>query len=813
VALAQAWEQVGLPGRAQVALLELAVAHPESPVAAEAGSRAARRLDRKEEGAALLRRLLALRYDDVPARGALSQLQLERGDVDGALELLAQAQRLAPADVWLRLRRADLLAANGHADAADPEYQAAIRIAPDEPDVWERRGRARLREGRRGEALADLQKALDLRPQSPGLKELVRQLEPKRERFETPYLSDARTLAAGAPGPRGEEDALVLSETKVTRVYPSGQSATYVQQVVKVFTPRGADGLRSHGIGYVPGRQDVRVERARVWKPDGTAVEVHREADHSTSEPWYRLYYDTRVRQLSFPALAPGDVLELAWRVDDVANENLLSDYFGEVTPLADPVRKARMEYVLLAPEDRKIFSNDVALPGLERSERSLPGGVRERRWTVTDLPRLEVEPGMPGPGESVPYVHVSTYGTWGEVARFYEGLVREQLRPGPEVRATAARIAAEVRARPGSAGRSEKELRADTIRAVHDWVVTNTRYVGLEFGIHGYKPYPVEQVIARRFGDCKDKASLTHALLESLGIDSRLVLLRMRRLGNLAGKPPSLAVFNHAILHVPELDLWLDGTATGSGSRELPGEDRGATVLVVNPGAEPTFGTLPEARPSDNRMVSDFRTVLARDGAATLSGVTVTSGVRAPEQRAAYREEASRRTALERSLSRTFPGLRVESVEVGDLSRLEDDVRIAFRLAVPRLARQENGGLSLLPFGQGQAWMERSAPLSTRRQDLVVGSPFEARFTFRHKLPPGLAAVDLPAPEARDGPFGNWSVAVRAEGDELVAEGTVRLSASLVSAADYPAFREFLARLDRALSRSVRLAPQGRVP
>jgi cellulose synthase operon protein C len=476
-------------------------------------------------------------------------------------------------------------------------------------------------------------------------------------------------------------------------------------------------------------------------------------------------------------------------------------------------VRKARFTYVLLAPEERRIYANELSLPGLERSERTLPGGVRERRWTVTDLPRLEMEPGMPGPGESVPYVHVSTYATWGEVARFYEGLVREQLRPGPEVRATAARIAAEVRARPGSAGRSEKELRADTIRAVHDWVVTNTRYVGLEFGIHGYKPYPVEQVIARRFGDCKDKASLTHALLESLGIDSRLVLLRMRRLGNVAEKPASLAVFNHAILYVPELDLWLDGTATGSGSRELPSEDRGANALVVNPGAEPTFGTVPEARPSDNRMVSDFRAVLARDGSATLDGVTTTTGVRAPEQRAAYQVEASRRTALERSLSRTFPGLRVESVDVGDLTRLEDDVRIAFRLALPRLARQENGGLSLPPFGQGQAWMENLAPLSTRRQDLVVGSPFVAQFTFRHKLPPGLAAVDLPAPEAREGPFGAWSVAVRAEGDELVAEGTVRLTASRVRPDDYPAFREFLARLDRALSRAVRLAPPGRGP
>jgi hypothetical protein len=498
--------------------------------------------------------------------------------------------------------------------------------------------------------------------------------------------------------------------------------------------------------------------------------------------------------------LRAGDAIEVQYTVADVAYQNDMADYFGELALIADVLPKRSWDYTLIAPAQRSFFFNQPRLPGLGRQvERQ--GNEVVYRWAATDVARVDIEPAMPGLTEIAPYLHMSTYQSWQEVGRWYWSLVQDQLQSDQSLK----RVAAEV-----TAGLHSD---ADKVRALHRFVIEKTRYVGLEFGIHGYKPYPVEQVIARRFGDCKDKASLTHALLESLGIDSRLVLLRMRRLGNLAGKPPSLAVFNHAILHVPELDLWLDGTASGSGSRELPGEDRGATVLVVNPGAEPSFGTIPEARPSDNRMASDFRTVLARDGAATLSGVTVTSGVRAPEQRAAYREEASRRTALERSLSRTFPGLRVESVEVGDLSRLEDDVRIAFRLAVPRLARQENGGLSLLPFGQGQAWMERSAPLSTRRQDLVVGSPFEARFTFRHKLPPGLAAVDLPAPEARDGPFGDWSVAVRAEGDELVAEGTVRLSASLVRAADYPAFREFLARLDRALSRSVRLAPQGRVP
>ena len=74
------------------------------------------------------------------------------------------------------------------------------------------------------------------------------------------------------------------------------------------------------------GDQEGRTARPPCSRPArrGTATE------RSASEPWYRLYYDTRARTLSVPALSPGDVLEVAWRVEvdlslvDFDNDGLL---------------------------------------------------------------------------------------------------------------------------------------------------------------------------------------------------------------------------------------------------------------------------------------------------------------------------------------------------------------------------------------------------------------------------------------------------------------------------------------------------------
>src|SRR5205085_9472246 len=133
------------------------------------------------------------------------------------------------------------------------------------------------------------------------------------------------------------------------------------------------------------------------------------------------------------------------------------------------------------------------------------------------------------------------------------------------------------------------------------------------------FKFYPVETILSRRFGDCKDKASLMHAMLEAIGIDSRLTLLRMKRLGGIETQPASLAVFNHAILYVPKLKLFLDGTAEFHGSGELPADDRGAEVLVVEPGGASKFFRTPEASPADNPDETRIAAKLAGDGSATV--------------------------------------------------------------------------------------------------------------------------------------------------------------------------------------------------
>jgi transglutaminase-like putative cysteine protease len=572
-------------------------------------------------------------------------------------------------------------------------------------------------------------------------------------------------------------------------------SSRFQQTGVKVYTQRGVDAFRTHAITYSPDRQEVRVIRARITKPDGSVLESYSESERSMNEPWSSMYYDTRAKVLSFPSLAPGDVLDLQYRLDDSAQENLLSDYWGDVDYIQTVNPKVRYQYIADMPPGRTLYWNKANMPpGIQPTEDEQKDGRRLYRWSANLVPKIVPEPSMPGWAEVVPTLHVSTYQTWDQVGRYYWGLVRDQLIPNEEIRKAV---------NSALKGVNRKDELA-VVRAIYNFVVTHTRYVALEFGIHGFKPYRVDRVLARRFGDCKDKASLIHTMLAVAGIDSRLVLLRMRNLGSIGEEPASLAAFNHAIAYVPKFDLYLDGTAEFHGSRELPGADRLANVLIIDPKGNSAFGVIPEASADQNATGTSLAVALHENGSASIAGTSVVKGQGAPEYRRSYQSGATRKATFEQGWAQAFPGLTVQQISFNDSSTLDEDVTMSYRMNVPRYAEVLPKSIRFYPFGSGRTFTESYGTLSERHYDLFLSSPWVNRYDFEYSLPTGFRVGELPADVKEETPFGRLRIWHRIENGKLVSRGEVALTRTRIKTNEYPAFRAFLRRLDQAFSRKL---------
>jgi hypothetical protein len=300
--------------------------------------------------------------------------------------------------------------------------------------------------------------------------------------------------------------------------------------------------------------------------------------------------------------------------------------------------------------------------------------------------------------------------------------------------------------------------------------------------------------------------------MLKVAGVDSRLVLLRMRNLGSLDPEPASLAAFNHAIAYVPNLDLYLDGTAEFHGAKEMPSADRVANVLIVDPnGGTSTYLTTPEAKAEDNGTTLKMDVALRPDGSAEVKGQSSVSGQSAPDYRRAYRPESTRKSTFERSWAQSFPGLTVREVKLNDTTQLDSDVSLDFTMSIPRYTEVLPGGaLRFLPFGTGRTYQQAYASLAERRFDLVMQGPWLNSFSLRYTLPGGYTVAELPQAVEETTKFGRVKLSYRVENGALIADGEVALTQPRVKADEYPQFRDFLGRVDRAFGRRIVLQGPG---
>ena len=813
LALAGAEREAGLSAAALRRLDALPAAARTISAVREAHAHALLALDRFAEAEAEQRQAWDARRSDAELLRDLAGAARRRGDEIQAAQLYGEAAGWRPDLHFLTIEQARMLEGAGQGSVAEAALRKALLRLPDEPRLHEELGRLLARMGRPQEAAASLRRSLHLRPQQPALRRYAESLavSPDGARRSAGVEDLARAFAADgaavsrpallAPVAATDGDpAVILLDRHVTRVHPNGLADAFVQRIVHLRTDRAARDNQEALVRYVPGEQEVEIREARIFRRTGAGeVEVFQASgrdDRDLSEPWYGLYYDARAEVVTFENLRAGDVIEVQYTVADVAYQNEMADYFGELAIIAELLPKKEWDYTLIAPTQRSFYFNQPRLPGLRRqTERQ--GNEVVYHWAATDVARVDIEPAMPGFTEVAPYLHISTYQSWQEVGRWYWSLAKDQLQSDQTLKRVAAEAAAGLHSD------------ADKVRALHRFVIEKTRYVGLEFGIHGYKPYPASQVLLRGFGDCKDKALLLVALLREVGIESELVLLRSRRAGLVDNEPASLAIFDHAITYVPGLDLYLDATAEFAGLDELPSQDQGVMVLRVGWGGT-TLARTPVLPASANRAARVWKVVLAADGSAQVDETVTVKGQAAHEWRGHYQTPGERRERYAKVWNGRHTGAQLEAVEMAGVEDRNQPVVVRARALVPHLAQQNDRGEFHLPSSSRETDLTQTyARLGVRRWPLVLGFPWQHEEEIEYRLPDGFRLLRAPTARSLQGAFGRFDlgVAVSSDGRVVKAHSLLSVERDRIAPGEYGEFRTFLRDIDNLLGEPIVIA------
>ena len=783
------YSEAGLRETALAFLDRTLARRPRSVALLRATAAALRELDRTTESEEVNARYATLRYDDTQVLSERIELALARRDPVLANRWIERLVETNPDSGRSLATAAKAYVALGDRPKAIALHRRALDLAPEDVSTLRALADVYAVGGQTDEQIRLLKKVLDLRPQEKDVREYVAHTEPSRPRADEAYARPSAEFLKlrGAPGQGRTRRTLV--DLQVTTVFPNGLSSRFHQVVFQPLTDAAAAEAREYGFSFQADTETVQLRGARIYRKGGQIDEAIESGEGATDNPAMAMYSSARAFYVHFPRLDPGDVVELQYRVEDVAHRNAFADYFGEVVYMQSTEPTFRSEYVLITPKSRTFYFNKPNVAGITQKVEE-KGDTKIWHFKAENVAPLEPEPMMPPLAEALGHVHVSTYKSWEDMGRWYWGLVRDQFTADDEVRRRALDI---------TKGLTDEKAK---VRAIYDFVVQKTRYVALEFGIHGFKPYRCAQIFARGFGDCKDKATLIVTMLKELGIPATIVILRTGMKGDFETEPASLAPFDHAIAYVPSLDWYLDGTAEFTGSNELPSMDRGALAIQINEG-KPKLVHLPEPKASESLASKRVEATVSPDGSAQIDWKVEVVGSSASSWRQRYHAKATQRQRVQEDLANELPGLEVQSVVASDLDDVERKVEIHAKAKAPSYARKD-AETRTVPLGAREHMVRTYAPLSSRRRDIRIYALSTQENETVVKLPQGAKILGAPHAAEGTGPYGSFKVETETNGNTVRLKTTVALTKSRIPAGEYTAFRAFCEQIDRELGQTL---------
>ncbi|QGZ60317.1 DUF3857 domain-containing transglutaminase family protein [Paraburkholderia acidisoli] len=599
-------------------------------------------------------------------------------------------------------------------------------------------------------------------------------LEPAGSAAQAPYTNEGetQTFTVNADGSYTKLDSLTLRVNTEAGIARAGQYYVWFNREMA-----HVDILEAWTEDPAGGRHDVRREQIR------DVQEVR-----SFDAP---MFQDVQDKVIVFPAVEPGARVHLTWR--RTQRVPIVPGWFSDFTPpdLA-PTHNFRVIYDL--PAKVPLYADARGFTALAPVTHN--GRTRyEYRYDKSNFERLEYG--------SVAYVSygdrlmVSTFPDYAAFAQVY----REASADTTTRDAALVRLAQSLTARDGT-----PRAKAQTL---YDWVRRNIRYVAINVGRGEIVPHRVTEVLANRYGDCKDHVALYGALLDAVGIRNTPALINSGTVYTLPAVP-GFGIINHVITWLPDLQMFADSTASNIEFGYLPSTDMDRVAVLAGDGTQ-----LRTPATASTTRDSDLDITVAPDGSARFVYRLQADGWSAEQTRSVLRlqtpaqREESLQWELRNANLRGSATLASSSLDAtgGPLvltltGSFDGFVDPEMTTPVPTLTSFVGGLDASLRYWLGEP--RRTQPFVCR--NVVVTE------RARIALPPGMRVLDVPISQHADNRFVDFrsQYALDAASNVLrvTRTGRTHFASDVCSADDFTQMRPVFEKMARDLRAQLIVKP-----
>jgi Tfp pilus assembly protein PilF len=398
-------------------------------------------------------------------------------------------------------------------------------------------------------------------------------------------------------------EAVVVEQCDTTfRYQPDGTGEKLLAMQLKIVNEAGARTFSVISLPYAAANESPTIEKIVVHHPDGTSTETPAADAMDMPAPVTQqapLYSDLKMLQVPVRGLRTGDSLEYRVRIQR-KNAEAAAQFWDAFSFLKDVVVQSQTVTLDVPAEKHvQVWSPTIKAVLTENAGRRIyKWASSQLKPTVVDNKKAKEPVEHPKPD-----IAWTTFHSWQEVGEWYRALSIPRAAPTDALRSQADEITRDAK--------SPEEQ----IQALYSFVSARIRYIGIDFGVGRYQPHAAAEILANRYGDCKDKDALLQALLRAKGFNPGSALIGVNI--EVAPELPSPAFFNHVITMVtlPSGRIWMDSTPGVAPFQLLIEPLRDKEALVIPPNGASALELTPATLPFPFEDRFEAEASLSTDG------------------------------------------------------------------------------------------------------------------------------------------------------------------------------------------------------
>ena len=320
-----------------------------------------------------------------------------------------------------------------------------------------------------------------------------------------------------------------------------------------------------------------------------------------------------------------------------------------------------------------------------------------------------------------------------------------------------------------------------------------NYRYVSIQLGIGGHKPFPAEFVEKKKYGDCKALSNFMGAMLNAVNIKSYYTVINSGYNSMPVDQDFPQDAFDHIILCVPfpKDTIWLECTSRTQPFGRLGNftENRYGVLVTENGGV---LVSTPSSKAEDNVMDSKTFVDLMEDGSGKASVDITHRGEFTDMTNFILESEDQQKKSY---LINRAGFKQMDEIQISKKNSISaNDYTLHYEMAYEKVPEFSTGAKYFLNSRLYKIW-NKALPKSEKRQnDYYLEFPLIQSDSTIYQLPDGFIAETIPKPATIKYALGSFQTnyVFDAAKHQLITTCTIKIDKHIIPASRYQEAAQF---------------------